>query len=158
MPHLADVVRDGVSKWPVQPKIVVGEQDKRAAFRIARAALAKSGTVTLELALSGVPMVAAYRVGGVEAAILSRAIKVQSVILANLAVGENIVPEFLQNSCTPENLARALRPLLSDTPERQKQVDGFARIDAIMSTGNVPPSVRAADIVLSTMRKRKGGN
>ena len=158
MPHLADVVRDGVSKWPVQPKIVVGEKDKRAAFRIARAALAKSGTVTLELALSGVPMVAAYRVGGVEAAILSRAIKVQSVILANLAVGENIVPEFLQNSCTPENLARALGPLLSDTPERQKQVDGFARIDAIMSTGNVLPSVRAADIVLSTMRKRKGGN
>ena len=42
---------------------MVGEQEKRAAFRIARAALAKSGTVTLELALAGVPMVAAYRAG-----------------------------------------------------------------------------------------------
>jgi lipid-A-disaccharide synthase len=155
MPHLVDAVRDGTKKWPVEPKIVVGEQDKRAAFRIARAALAKSGTVTLELALSGVPMVTAYRVGSVEAAILARAIKVQSVILANLVMGENIVPEFLQKDCTPENLAHALRPLLSDTPERKKQLDGFARIDAIMSTGNTAPSVRAADIVLATMRKGK---
>ena len=153
MPHLVDAVREAMKKWPVEPKIVVGEQDKRAAFRIARAALAKSGTVTLELALSGVPMVTAYRVGSVEAAILSRAIKVQSVILANLVMGENIVPEFLQKDCTPENLAQALRPLLSDTPERKKQLDGFARIDAIMSTGNTAPSVRAADIVLATMRK-----
>ena len=63
----ADAVRDGVASWPVQPRIVVGEQEKRAAFRIARAALAKSGTVTLELALAGVPMVAAYRAGAIEA-------------------------------------------------------------------------------------------
>jgi lipid-A-disaccharide synthase len=153
MPHLVDAVRAGAEKWPVAPKIVVGEQEKRAVFRTARAALAKSGTVTLELALSGVPMVTAYRVGGAEAAILSRAIKVQSVILANLVMGENIVPEFLQKDCTAENLARALRPLLSDTPERKRQMDGFAKIDAIMSTGNTAPSVRAADIVLATMRK-----
>ncbi len=158
MPHLVDAVREAMKKWPVEPKIVVGEQDKRAAFRIARAALAKSGTVTLELALSGVPMVTAYRVGSVEAAILARAIKVQSVILANLVMGENIVPEFLQKDCTPENLAHALRPLLSDTPERKKQLDGFARIDAIMSTGNTAPSVRAADIVLATMRKGRRAN
>jgi lipid-A-disaccharide synthase len=59
-----------VKSWPVQPRIVVGEQEKRAAFRIARAAFVKSGTVTLELALAGVPMVAAYRVGAVEALIL----------------------------------------------------------------------------------------
>jgi lipid-A-disaccharide synthase len=153
MPHLVDAVRAGAEKWPVAPKIVVGEQEKRAVFRTARAALAKSGTITLELALSGVPMVTAYRVGGAEAAILSRAIKVQSVILANLVMGENIVPEFLQKDCTAENLARALRPLLSDTPERKRQMDGFAKIDAIMSTGNTAPSVRAADIVLATMRK-----
>jgi len=158
MPHLADAVREGAQSWPVEPRIVVGEQEKRAAFRVACAALAKSGTVTLELALSGVPMVTAYRVGSVEAAILSRAIKVQSVILANLVMGENVVPEYLQEDCTPENLARALRPLLSDTPERRKQLDGFAKIDAIMSTGNVPPSVRAADIVLAAMRQGRRAN
>ena len=54
----------GSRSWEVPPQIVIGENEKRAAFRIARAALAKSGTVTLELALAGVPMVTAYRVGG----------------------------------------------------------------------------------------------
>jgi lipid-A-disaccharide synthase len=158
MPHLVDTVREGVADWPMAPTIVIGEVEKRAAFRSARAALAKSGTVTLELAISGVPMVTAYKVGAAEAFILRRAIKVQSVILANLVIGEEVIPEFLQENCTPENLAAALRAILSDTPERRRQVEAFARIDAIMSTGKEPPSVRAADIVLATMRKgRRAG-
>jgi lipid-A-disaccharide synthase len=151
MPHLQEAIVDAVKGWPVQPQVVIGEQEKRAAFRIAHAALAKSGTVTLELALSGVPMVTAYRTGSVEAWILRRAIKVNSVILANLVIGENVVPEFLQEDCTPEKLAQALREVLSDTELRRKQVEAFAKIDSIMSTGNQPPSVRAADIVLETM-------
>jgi lipid-A-disaccharide synthase len=155
MPHLQEAVAEALKTWPVQPRVVIGEQDKRAAFRIARAALAKSGTVTLELALSGVPMVTAYRTGSVEAAILRRAINVNSVILANLVIGENVVPEFLQQDCTPENLVQALRELLGDTAQRRKQLEGFAKIDQIMSTGNQPPSARAADIVLATMRKAR---
>jgi lipid-A-disaccharide synthase len=144
-----------VTRWKVKPRIVIGEQEKRAAFRIAHAALAKSGTVTLELALAGVPMVTAYRVGAVEAWIMRRAIKVNSVILANLVVGENVVPEFLQQDCTSKKLAPALREILGDTPARRRQVEAFAKIDTIMSTGNQPPSVRAADIVLATMRKAR---
>jgi lipid-A-disaccharide synthase len=156
MPHLQDAVREGVKNWPVQPRIAIGEQEKRAAFRIARAALAKSGTVTLELAVAGVPMVTAYRTGAIEASILRRAISVKSVILANLVAGENVVPEFLQENCTPEKLSQALREVLADSPSRRRQVDAFAKIDAIMSTGNQSPSVRAADIVLAAMRKARG--
>jgi lipid-A-disaccharide synthase len=155
MPHLQALVETHVKGWKVAPRIVIGEQEKRAAFRVARAALAKSGTVTLELALAGVPMVTAYRVGAVEAWILRRAIKVQSVILANLVIGENVVPEFLQQDCRPEKLSRALREVLADSPSRRRQVEAFARIDDIMSTGSQPPGVRAADIVLATMRKSR---
>ena len=151
MPHLQEAIVDAVKGWPVQPQVVIGEQEKRAAFRIAHAALAKSGTVTLELALAGVPMVTAYRTGSVEAWILRRAIKVNSVILANLVIGENVVPEFLQEDCTPEKLAQALHEVLGDSELRRKQVEAFAKIDSIMSTGNQPPSARAADIVLATM-------
>jgi lipid-A-disaccharide synthase len=154
MPHLVDAVRTGVKSWPVAPQIAVGETEKRAAFRIARAALAKSGTVTLELALSGVPMVAAYRAGAVEAWIARRVIDVHTVILANLVVGENVVPEYIQEDCTSEKLSEALRDVLADTPARRRQLEAFARIDQIMSTGNVAPSVRAADIVLAAMRNR----
>jgi lipid-A-disaccharide synthase len=155
MPHLLDAVREGVKGWPVEPRVVIGEQEKRAAFRIARTALAKSGTVTLELALAGVPMVAAYRTGAAEAWIMRRAIKVKSVILANLVVAENVVPEFLQQDCTPEKLVPALREVLGDSPLRRRQLEAFARIEAIMSTGNQPPGVRAADIVLAAMRKSR---
>ena len=155
MPHLQEAITEALKTWPVQPRVVIGEQEKRAAFRIAHAAFAKSGTVTLELAISGVPMVTAYMVGSTEAWIMRRAINVQSVILANLVIGENVVPEFLQEDCTPEKLAPALREVLGDSALRRRQVEGFARIDRIMSTGDQPPSVRAADIVLATMQKAR---
>ena len=87
--------------------------------------------------------------------ILRRAIRVSSVILANLVIGKEVIPEFLQENCTPENLARSLRELLTDSALRRRQVEAFLRIDTIMSTGSVSPSVRAADIVLATMRRSR---
>jgi lipid-A-disaccharide synthase len=155
MPHLQEAVASGLKDWKVAPKVVVGEQEKRAAFRIAHAALAKSGTVTLELAVAGVPMVAAYKGGAVEGFVIRNALRAISVILANIVVGENVVPEFIQRDCTPEKLLPALREVLADSAMRRRQLAAFAKIDAIMSTGNQPPSVRAADIVLATMRKAR---
>jgi lipid-A-disaccharide synthase len=158
MPHLQEAVMEGIKNWPVQPRVIVGEAEKRAAFRIARAALVKSGTATLELAIAGVPMVAAYRGGNIEAWVLRRAIRVSSVILANLVIGDNVVPEFLQEDCTPDKLTPALRDILLDSPSRRQQIEAFAKLDAIMSTGNQPPSVRAADIVLATLHRSRRTN
>ncbi len=158
VPRLADRVQAAIAIWPVPARIVTGTAEKHAAFRSARAALTKSGTSTLELALAGVPMVAAYRVGAVEAWILRRVIQGSSVILANLVIGENVVPEFLQEDCTPAKMASALRDILSDSPLRRRQTEAFAGLDAIMSTGGQPPSARAADIVLAMLRKARGSN
>jgi lipid-A-disaccharide synthase len=151
LPHLAERVRAATATWPVPARIVVEPDDKHAAFRVARAALVKSGTVTLELALAGVPMVAAYKVSLMEELVARAAINVPSVILANLVLGENIVPEFLQRDCTPQNLAQALAPLLGETPERRRQIEAFARLDRIMQIGDAAPSRRAADIVLGLL-------
>jgi lipid-A-disaccharide synthase len=153
MPHLVDDITTAIASWPLQPRIVVGEDDKRAAFRIARAALAKSGTVTLELALAGVPMIAAYRAGAVEAWIAQRVIRVSSVILANLVIGENVIPEFLQTDCVPDRLAAGLREVLGDTPLRRRQIEAFARLDVIMATDDQPPSSRAADVALAMLKR-----
>jgi lipid-A-disaccharide synthase len=155
MPHLQDPIGAALENWPVQPRIVVGEPDKRAAFRLAHAALAKSGTVTLELAISGVPMIGAYKAGAVESWIVRRRIVSTSVILANLVVGDNVVPEFIQEDCTPTKLVPALREVLTDSALRRRQLEAFASIEAIMSTGNQSPSTRAADVVLATMRKAR---
>ena len=155
MPHLGELVAAHLKGWSVQPRVVIGEREKRAVFRIGRAALVKSGTVTLELALAGVPMVGAYKAGAVEAWIVRPRIRSSSVILANLVIGENVVPEFLQGDCRPEKLFRALREVLADSPLRRRQIEAFAKIDSIMSTGNLPPSALAADIVLATLRKSR---
>ncbi|HAO43221.1 MAG TPA: lipid-A-disaccharide synthase [Afipia sp.] len=152
VPGLLDSVRAAAADWPVQPRIVVSDEDKKAAFRTARAALAKSGTVTLELALAGVPMVTAYRVTEIEAFIARRVIQTSSIILANLILGENVIPEFLQQDFTAENLAPALRDILEDTPARQRQVDAFDRLEEIMSTGGKRPSELAADNVIAMLR------
>ena len=154
MPHLSATVREAVAGWSLPPRIVVESVEKWASFRIARAALSASGTVTLELALAGVPMVAAYRVTRIEEMIANMAglrARLTSVILANLVIGENVVPEFLQRDCTPQRLADALVPLLSDSPERLRQIDAFGRLDQIMALESAP-SAKAAAIVLDIAR------
>ncbi|MBJ6126725.1 lipid-A-disaccharide synthase [Microvirga splendida] len=144
--HLADEIRTRAENWSVKPRIVEGEAAKWAAFRQADAALAASGTVTLELGLSGVPMVVAYRVSKIEE-VLKYLIKAPSIVLTNLVLGENVIPELIQWDCTPEKLADSLLPLLGDTPERQRQIDAFRKLDDLMRIGDEAPSERAARIV-----------
>ena len=149
---LADDIRARVAAWPVAPRVVTGEAAKLAAFRGARAALAASGTVTLELALAGVPMAVAYRVSPFETW-LRFVVKVPSIVLPNLILGENAIPEFLQQACTAEALSAALVPLLGDTPERAAQWEAFARLDAAMRIApGSTPSAEAASRVLAAVR------
>ncbi len=152
VPALAAQLRDATAHWPTRPRIVVDHDEKRAAFREARAALAASGTVTLELALAGVPTVGAYRISALEMALARPLVRLQttvdSVILANLVVGAQVVPEFLQRDCSAPALADALLPLLADTPERRRQVEAFARLDEIMGLP-AAPSAKAADVILT---------
>lgn len=159
VPHLYERVQKEVANWPVRPRIVVEQAEKWRAFRLARAALAASGTVTLELALAGIPTVGAYRVSLIEEIVarFARQAEISSIILANLVVGENVVPEFLQRDCTPERLAEALVLLVADTPERRRQVEAFARLDSIMAIGTALPSDQAAAIVLDMARRDRGG-
>ena len=152
VPHLQDYVRQATARSAIRPIIVVDPAEKNAAFRRARAALTKSGTVTLELAIAAIPMVAAYKLSALEGWVVLRLIRVPSVILANLVLGENVVPEFIQQACTVDALAKALRPLLADTPERAWQIKAFSRLDTIMDIAGAAPAMRAAEIVLSHAR------
>jgi lipid-A-disaccharide synthase len=156
LPHLRDSVAARVRDWPLRPRLVSTNSEKQAAFRTARVALAKSGTITLELALAGIPMVTAYRVSLIEELIAHLAVRVPSIILANLVIGENVIPEFLQRACRPQVLADALAPLLIDGADRQRQLAAFARLDSIMEIGKEVPSRRAANIVLGLARPSLG--
>lgn len=146
--HLAPLIAEKARSWAVQPRIVLGEAEKYAAFRGARAALAASGTVTLELALAQVPMVVGYRVSRIEA--LARFLVVaSSIVLPNLILGENAIPELVQEDCTALALSEALIPLLTGGPQRDAQTLALSRLDDLMllPDGDTP-SARAARAVL----------
>ena len=143
-----DLIERCLPAWPKKPLLVIGEEDKFRAFKLARAALAASGTVTLELALAGTPMVVAYRVGAPTATILRGLITAPSVVLANLILDERAVPELLQEACTPANIASALAPLLEEGSARSRQLSALARVPPRMRLPQGTPSEAAADVVL----------
>jgi lipid-A-disaccharide synthase len=153
VPHLAERVRAGVAGWPVRPRVVVDEADKWAAFRTARAALAASGTVTLELAVAGIPTVVAYKVSVATELVYRTFVRVPTIVLANLVLGGNVMPQIIQRDATPERLAAELAPLIADTPERRAQIDAFAKLDAVMAIGQARPSEAAADVVIEVAQR-----
>ena len=155
IPRFAEEIKARTADWPVRPVIVEGEDAKYAAFRRGHLALAASGTVTLELALAGVPMVVAYRIDPIAKSMKHIVLRrLHSFVLPNLITGTKDVPEFLDHETSPERLSAALEGLLSDTPERARQLAAFARLDGLMTLDHGTPSARAADIVLEMARRR----
>jgi lipid-A-disaccharide synthase len=153
--HLEDRIRTETAGWPIVPRIVRGEAEKFAAFRSAHAALAVSGTVTLELALAGVPMSVIYRRDRLFWAVtevvrrLPGQVTVQSMVLPNIILGENVVPEHLDSGIDPAGLAAEVAPLLQSGPERRAQVSAFRRLwDLMRVPGARPAADAAAGVVL----------
>ncbi|WP_415071992.1 lipid-A-disaccharide synthase [Hyphomicrobium sp.] len=147
--HVRDRIVAKTATWSPRPHIVDGD-DKYAAMRLARAALAASGTVTLELALAQTPAVVAYKVDKLIAN-LRFLLKVPSVVLANLVIGRNVYPEYLQEACTSDNLTGALRPLFADTPAYEAQIEGLALAPEKLRLAASTPSEAAAAVVLSVV-------
>ncbi len=150
-PNMARPLSDALRHWPLKPQLIE-QNDKFAAFRVARAALVTSGAATLELALAGVPMVVAYRVSPIES-LLRFLITVDSIVLPNLIAGENFIPEFLQERATPATLAGALATLLQSQAVRDRQEAGFAQVRAQIAGAGERPGARAAEIVLDYARR-----
>jgi lipid-A-disaccharide synthase len=111
---VAQAVGDGARNWPRQPVVVTELEAKHDAFAASSAALTKSGTSTLELAMAGVPMVVTYRLNPLTAAIARRLITVQYASLVNLLAQREVMPELIQEACTPDRLAASVRSLLDD--------------------------------------------
>ena len=149
---VAEAVRAATATWPAEP-IVVGQADKGDAFAASSAALAASGTVSLELALAAVPHVIAYRVNPLSAAIARRLIKVRYASLVNLLADAPIVPEYLQHNCTVDRLVPAVERLLTDPAAAAIQRRDAGRSVAKLGFDGSPPSHRAADAVLAIMQR-----
>jgi lipid-A-disaccharide synthase len=150
-PSVADVVAKAARGWPVRPVIVTDVDDKHDAYAAAGAALTKSGTSTLELALAGVPMAVTYRVNPLSAALARRLIRVPHVAMVNLLAGRELVPELLQQDCRPDRLRAVLRSLLTDQAAAGAQRAAFAAIMATLAAPAGLPSDAAAAAVLEVL-------
>lgn len=134
LPRLVDEVRLLAQDWKCHVDIVVGEEAKWLAFAKAHAALAASGTVSLELALSTIPMVLGYRADRFSKTFILPKVKVWSAALPNIIADRPVVPEYFNEFLRPGMLARQVEQLLLNGPVRQAQLDGFAHIRKVMKT------------------------
>lgn len=150
-PVVAEMVRQAASGWAVTPLIVTDLDDKHDAYAAAGAALTKSGTSTLELALAGVPMAVTYRVNPITAALARRLIRVKHVAMVNLLAGQEVVPELLQGDCTPEKLRDVVRGLLNDGAAAAAQKAAFGPIMAGLRAPHGEPADAAARAVLEVL-------
>jgi lipid-A-disaccharide synthase len=147
------LVREMTSEWPGPPVLVMPSRDpdgavKRAAFLAADVALAASGTVSLELAAAGTPMVIAYDANWLTRKIVSRMLLVDTVTLVNLVSGTRVVPEFIGDRCRPDLIAEGVLQVMSD-PATQ-----LAAMDLTMERlgrGGEDPGLAAARAVLARL-------
>ena len=144
---VGDRVAREVRRWPWPATVIWGEEDKRDAFAASRAALGASGTVSLELALAGVPQVTAYRVAPLSALIARRLARTDRFCLVNILLDRDVVPECMQGDCRPDRLEATLAPLLDDGPERREQIAAYAGLESCLHAQGMPPSRRAAEAV-----------
>ncbi|MFZ7090715.1 lipid-A-disaccharide synthase [Primorskyibacter sp. 2E233] len=147
---VAQTVQAAVAEWPGAPLVISPKDDesgaqKRAAFRAADVALAASGTVSLELAAAGTPMVIAYDMSWLSRQIIGRMLLVDTVTLVNLVSDTRAIPEFIGQNCQPGPIAKALVQVL-DAPDAQKQAMELTM--QRLGQGGEFPGLRAARAVL----------
>ena len=147
VPHTREAVRARVAGWPIQPILVEDESDKIAAFSAANAALAASGTATLELGMAGLPSVVAYKMGGMMGALLMRVLRVPSAVIVNLVLDAPVMQEFLEDRCTADLITPAVNALLQDDAlNSEKRAQLLPLADVLGGAGQSPAS-RVAEII-----------
>lgn len=145
--RLKERIEKETQDWAIRPKIVSGEAAKFEAFSRADAALVASGTATLELSLWGIPMAVGYKLDPI-AKRLKWLGNVSSIVLPNLILEENIVPEFVDEECNGKALSQAVLPLLQGGEAQTKQLDAFGRLQGLCSVAPHSPAEKAAKLVL----------
>lgn len=128
------------------------EAEKRACYAGSAAALATSGTVSLELAANDVPMVIAYDMNPITGYLTRRMALVSTVTLVNIVTDTRAVPEFLFRDCNADTIYPAIHRLLSDPQAGAEQHDAMRATMQALGQGGEPPGLRAARSVLEFVK------
>lgn len=152
--NVAALVREETGKWSLPVTVIEGSDEKHDAFRACEVALAASGTIAVELAVARLPTLIGYRVNPITAWLASRFLKVKYVSLPNLLLDQPLLTELLQQHLTPAAIASNLAALIEDRALRQRQLDGFARVVALLTPQDESPSRVAARHILEQIKFR----
>lgn len=156
VPKQEGLVRQITAPWAIKPEITIGPGAKWQAFAQADAAIAASGTVILELALAGIPVISAYKADWI-IRLMHKRIKIWTAAIPNLVADYPVVPEYLNEAIRPGALARWMERLTTATPEREAMLSGFRTVWQRMATQK-PPGEAAARIVLEVLNAKKPGH
>ncbi|MBF0267066.1 MAG: lipid-A-disaccharide synthase [Alphaproteobacteria bacterium] len=149
---VAGPVASSVADWSVPTLVLRGTQEKYDAFAAARAAMAASGTVALELAMARLPHVVAYKLNPITVMAARRLFKIPYVNLSNILLERLAVPELLQEECTPDRLSGEVLALMADGERRQSQIQDLDEAMRRLGLGGSSPSQRAAQAVLEMIK------
>jgi lipid-A-disaccharide synthase len=148
------IVLEAISGWKVPVFVTSTAEGRHTAYAEAVAAAAVSGTITLELALAGIPMVITY-IGELVQAIYWRRYPGKYVGLPNILAGRELAPEILQLTRNPARLVTAMADLLADRGAQERQREGFARVRTLLGKGVAgAPLVDAAERVIANLDQR----
>ncbi|MDK9720240.1 MAG: lipid-A-disaccharide synthase [Rhodospirillales bacterium] len=150
---VASSVTHAVADWPLPTLVLRGLAEKYDAFAAARAGMAASGTVALELAMARLPHVVAYKMNPVTVAMARRLFKIPYINLSNLLLDRMAVPELVQEDCTPERLADEVLALMDEGDRRRQQIDDLDEAMRRLGQGGASPSQRAAQAVLEMVTR-----
>ena len=149
---VADAVTSRVASWPFRAHLV-SEAAKYEAMKAANVALATSGTVSTEIALSGTPMVIAYKIDTLSYQLIKPMVTAKFITMLNLAADEMVAPEFIMDQVTPYNLFAAVEPLLAHPERAMAQAVRQTAVLEQMGRGGPNPSDLAAEAVLGVVAK-----
>ena len=151
-PRMAPLVKRVVARWKLPVLVLEDRAERFDAYDASWLAIAASGTVSLELALAGLPGITIYRTGPLTAWLARRLIRAPHVNPVNLILGRPAVPELLQEDCRADRIAAAATRLIGDEARRQEQQAALAEAVARLRAGDErPPSARAAAQILELL-------
>ena len=157
VPTVAEMLEERSALWSVPSTVLYEPEDKQGAFSVARAAVATSGTVAVELGMAGVPAAVLYRVGPMTAIVGRMLLSIKYASIVNLLLDRPVQPELLQERCTPELVAETLTGLMTDESLREAYRQDCEEAAIMLGRGGESPSHRAARAILKQIEMTAAG-
>ena len=150
--YLVEKIRLKTIHWPNSPIIIFDEKDKFGAFAASNAAIAASGTVSLELALAKVPYVTVYKFNFLTALIAQYMVKTPFVNIVNILLERESIPELIQSNCNSDRIVKYISKYLNGSDDAKLQIESFKDAIDQLKTGNKNQSDKAAAVVLDLIK------